>query len=148
MKRISIPLALVFSLALPAIVYASMDKGDNDHPRLEKMFEKHDVNKDGKITRDEMSEKRHKLFDKLDMDEDGAVTMQEAKEGHAKLREKHMAKFLMKIDTDSNGSISEAEFASFTMQKFKKADKDGDGNLTGDELKELRHHRKFKKMHH
>ena len=57
--------------------------------------------------------------------------MQEAKEGHAKLRAKHMAKFMMKIDTDSNGSISEAEFTAHAMQKFKKADKDGDGNLTG-----------------
>ncbi|MEH6402800.1 MAG: EF-hand domain-containing protein [Sneathiella sp.] len=147
MKRISIPLALVFSLALPAIVYASMDKGDSGHPRIEKMFEKHDENNDGKITREEMSDGRHNFFEKLDLNKDGAITLQEAKDGHAKMREKHMAKFLMKIDKDSNGSVSEEEFVAFTMEKFNKADKDGDGNLTGDELKDLRHHKRSKKMH-
>ena len=65
MKRISIPLALVFSLALPVIAYASMDKGEEGHSRIEKMFERHDANKDGKITQDEMSEGRHKFLRKI-----------------------------------------------------------------------------------
>lgn len=147
MKRISIPLALVFSLALPALVYASMDKGEDGHPKLEKMFEMHDENEDGKLTKDEMSGSRLKYFDKLDLNADGEITFEEAKEGHSKLREKHMSKFMMKIDTDSDGVISEKEFTAFTMAKFKKADTNGDGNLTGDELKELRHHKRHGMKH-
>lgn len=52
----------------------------------------------------------------------------------AKMDAKVDEKF-MKMDTDGNGSISEAEFTAAKAEKFGDADTNGDGAISKDELK-------------
>ncbi len=145
MKRIYLATALIVSVAAPSLVYAAMDHKEAGHPRIEKMFERHDENKDGKVTKEEMSQKGEKLFELLDLDKDGAITLKEAREGHQKMREKRKAEMMMKVDTNSDGQVSEAEFTDYTLKKFKKADANGDGNLSMEEMAKMREHKGYGK---
>lgn len=47
-----------------------------------------------------------------------------------------------KMDTDGNGSISEAEFTSAKAEKFSEADTNGDGMISKEELKAAWEHKK------
>ncbi len=61
-------------------------------PNPEKMFERADANKDGLLTKDEMSEahKKHldKMFEELDTDKDGKLSKDELAKGRDKMKER------------------------------------------------------------
>ena len=47
-------------------------------------------------------------------------------------------KMMEKVDTNGDGMISKAEFMAKHEEKFAKMDKDGDGNLSAEEMKQAR----------
>ena len=75
--------ALAFT-ATPAV--AGDGKGRDHHK--DKMFEKHDTNGDGVISKAEYMDHVEKRFSDMDADGDGDVTKEEAKAAHEKMREK------------------------------------------------------------
>lgn len=92
-----------------------------------------------------------KLFNKLDVNGDGELTKEEFVTGlkNCDGNTKKLARIFNKIDFDQNGSISYTEFISaliskeiyFKESKLKEAfqlfDKDGDGQITFDELRNI-----------
>ncbi len=58
------------------------------------------------------------------------------------------AKFFEKLDTDKNGSISEAEFLAKSKERFAEMDANKDGNVTPEEAKAAHEkmREKFKEM--
>ncbi|MBL4804783.1 MAG: hypothetical protein JKY71_07950 [Alphaproteobacteria bacterium] len=62
--------------------------GDKDGKHHGKMFEKHDTNGDGVISKDEAMSHAEARFDKMDKDGDGEVTQDEAKAAKEKMRAK------------------------------------------------------------
>lgn len=149
MKRVLLTTAIVVAAAVaaPTIVTAESAVKEGGHPRIEKMFERHDSNQDGKVTKDEMTQHRADWFDKLDLDKDGALTLKEAREGHAKLKEQRKAEMMLKIDPNGDGLVSEAEFTSFSLERFKEADENKDGNLSADEREKMHRHKGFGKRY-
>lgn len=150
MKRIYLVAAIAAAVTLPSMVYASMDKKEGHRFNVEQMFEKHDANKDGKLTKDEMPERASKMFDRVDQDKDGAITKAEAEAAKEKFKKKRherhgkfQAKMMEKFDTNKDGKVSQAEFTDFTMKKFAEIDADGDGNVTKEELKKHRDSKGF-----
>lgn len=94
----------------------------------------------------------NEIFDALDKDEDGEISFEEFKEGISKLNPstaKELTEVFNKLDADKNGSINYTEFIAATMsqkmylkeekiyQAFKLFDKNGDGFITPDEIKEV-----------
>lgn len=53
-----------------------------------KIFENHDTDGDGKISKEEFLSEAESRFDKNDYDNDGYISKEEAKEFHEKMREK------------------------------------------------------------
>ena len=49
-----------------------------------------------------------------------------------------------KMDTDESGSVSKDEFMAYMEKKFERKDKNGDGELTRDEMKCKKKHGKDK----
>jgi len=92
-----------------------------------------------------------KLFNKLDVNGDGELTKEEFVNGlkNTDGNTKKLARIFKKIDFDQNGSISYTEFISaliskeiyFKESKLKEAfmlfDKDGDGQITFEELRSI-----------
>jgi len=93
-----------------------------------------------------------KLFECLDSNGDGMLSFDEIKNGLGNLNEKaakEVQQVLEGIDTDHSGNINYTEFIAATMEKtsylkeerlyacFKIFDKDGNGTITADELKEV-----------
>ncbi|MEH6495210.1 MAG: EF-hand domain-containing protein [Pseudomonas marincola] len=143
MKRIFIVTGVIAAIALPTAVYATKNADKWGHEGLQEMFEKHDANKDGVMTPDEMPEKWASRFDKLDTDKNGSLTLTEIETSHKMRKEKRMEKMMSKFDTDQDGKVSESEVTAFVLEKFKKMDADGDGSLSMDEIKAMRHMKGF-----
>jgi len=93
-----------------------------------------------------------KLFEALDKNGDGVLTFEEIKGGLSGLNEKtakEVQTVLDSIDTDQSGSINYTEFIAATMERsvylkeeklwacFKMFDKDGNGKISADELREV-----------
>lgn len=96
---------ILMGTVLPALAEDG-PKGERPHgDRGAKMFEEADVNKDGKLTKNEMlasHEKRvDKMFTELDTDKSGDLTKAELDAGRDKMREK--MKERMKERKDGKG---------------------------------------------
>ena len=139
MKKAFIISTVIAALTVPAVVYAAKEFNEYKHQRIEKMFEKYDANKDGGLSKDELPGRMSERFEKMDTDKDGLISQKEAHAAHKRMKEMHMANFMMELDTDSDGELSEAEVTAFVQGKFRKADKDGNGKLTMEEISEARH---------
>ena len=59
-----------------------------DGDRKGKMFEKHDTNGDGVISKDEFLDHATSRFSEMDANDDGEVSKEEAKAAHDRMREK------------------------------------------------------------
>jgi Ca2+-binding EF-hand superfamily protein len=114
-----------------------------------------DKNGDGQLTRDEVPERMQGLFERADADKDGILTTDEIRKsaqatagqvgrgptedrgeggrGHA-LTFVRMDPILVALDTDANGEISAEELAA-APTALKKLDKNGDGQLSEEEVR-------------
>ena len=118
------------------------------------MFDRLDVNKDGKLDQTDRAAHQGARFDKLDADNNGQISRDEfaahkrgpeagaegAKDGmrHHGGRGGHggMGKMMLRMaDTNKDQSISRAEFDAATASHFDKVDTNKDGQITPEERK-------------
>ena len=132
--------------------------------RAKRMFKKLDQNQDGSLSQDEVPERLWKRLGKADADESGSVTPDELKAARAARREKIKAldtnqdgelgqdevsaevwEKISAADKDGNGAVSKAEGkrarakrrrGARAKRRFEKADKNGDGQISQDEVSE------------
>lgn len=131
------------------------EPGEATAPSADEMvqtFMAFDKNGDGKLTKDEVPERMQGIFDRADADHDGVLTADEIRkatpaavgagqgrrEGRGGRGERpnfiRMDPILAAIDADSDGEISAAELAAAPVAVIK-LDKNGDGQLTEDEVR-------------
>ncbi|MEZ4233761.1 MAG: hypothetical protein R3B89_31590 [Polyangiaceae bacterium] len=82
---------LIFgSLAGVTALASAKGKGKHRDPaaRIERVFEKHDTNKDGKLTESEVGERKWKRLSKADANNDNAVTKAELEQKMAERKAK------------------------------------------------------------
>lgn len=157
MKRL---LALSVSLAVAGIAFAQTG-GDPSAAREGRprepgsaIFDRQDLNHDGKVTLAEFQqaerERQQKLFERLDRDHDGAITREEVQA----LREEHRGKVrerrgerqermeqLRGLDADGDQQLSRAEIGDKLprlSENFAAIDGNNDGKLSRDELRAAR----------
>ena len=127
-----------------------LDAADRTAKRGDR-FKKIDGDGNGEISLTEMqtaqSARTAKRFARLDTDNNNSVSAAEMeavkrKAGNrGKRGGKHghgMMRMMKTADTDANGSISQAEFTAFGMQRFDRMDANGDGQVTAAERKAAR----------
>lgn len=104
-------------------------------------WDRMDINGDGEITADEMSEKNAAFIEAADADGNGAVSKDEMKAYHKAKREERRAK--RSADANGDGIVDRTEFLNAAQERFDKMDKDGNGVLSEDEQRRKRgHHRR------
>lgn len=85
------PLMTVLAVAMLASVPAFAEggpKGDHKGPRHDRMMEKIDTDKDGKLSKAEFVAAQEARFTEMDADKDGFVTKEEGKAAHEAMRKK------------------------------------------------------------
>jgi len=103
-------------------------------PQVQKMFQKFDIDKDGKISREEFSVKHAKNFARLDTDKNDSLSLDEFKGSCKNERCTQMkTKKFSKLDKDSNGSVTKGEFVG-VLKVFDLRDRNKDGYLSEDEF--------------
>lgn len=139
---ILIPGLAVAILAGTAVLASPMGgSGRADGPRFD--FEAMDADKDGKLTRTEIEAGAKARFAESDSDGDGALSAEEmsaAAQARAAERaaERH-AKMLAWRDSDGDGKLSFEEMGGARMaQMLERADADGDGAVTKEEMDRMR----------
>jgi hypothetical protein len=86
MKKLLALTAAVFALGITGA--SAEDHPPGPHGKFgEKMFERLDVDKDGKVTKEEFLKAQEEHFAKMDANGDGAFTQEEAKAMKEKFRE-------------------------------------------------------------
>lgn len=103
-------------------------------------FASKDTNKDGSLSRDEVTRMPQKLFEKIDTNQNGLLERSELSAKHPKKENGRKGPFV-RIDANADGKITKAEVDQFVSERFEELDLNGDGAITREEMKEVNHHR-------
>lgn len=119
------------------------------------MFSQFDTNKDGRISQQEAHEGTARMFKEVDTNKDGFISKEEMQAHHKAMHEKHSEMMREKwkaADKDGDGALSRAEVDAANMpmlaRDFDKLDKNKDGKLTQDEMRMGMKHNMRKDMQH
>jgi Ca2+-binding EF-hand superfamily protein len=97
----------------------------------QRILERVDTDKDGKISKAEFDAEGSKLFAKLDGNSDGKISESE-------MPQRHWARFggkmFDRMDADQDGKVTKAEFQAAGEKMFQRMDKNGDGIIEKDEM--------------
>ncbi len=108
--------------------------------RGKRLFKKLDQNEDGSLSQDEVPEKLWTRLSKADADESGSVSADELKAAHKARRAKIAA-----LDTNKDGELGQDEVSAEVWEKISAADKDGNGAVSKAEGKRARRQRRGKR---
>jgi len=115
--------------------------------RTQKMFERDDANKDGRLTREE-TRLPSAWFERADANKDGALTLAELNDGgknaHGEKKAGHGAGKAKRFDQNGDGKVDRQELRTAAQTQFSKLDANKDGSLTSDEFRmhgHRKHHR-------
>jgi len=97
------------------------------------MMMRADTNGDGNISRAEFTAQAEARFARMDKNGDGFITADEMSGRGGR----GPGRGLMAADTDQDGKISRAEFMAQATERFAKLDANGDGQISGDEMKAM-----------
>ncbi|HWG47471.1 MAG TPA: EF-hand domain-containing protein [Gemmataceae bacterium] len=106
---------------------------------VDEMFDDHDKNKDGFLTRDELPPGLRARFDRIDADKDGKLSRAEVDRGLLHLlpqrRSSDLIYAILEMSAHDAGCCGELQRA---YDLLRRADKNKDGKLDADELKAAR----------
>jgi Ca2+-binding EF-hand superfamily protein len=135
-------IALRISVVCCALAFGIvMARGARANEDMETKFQSMDTNGDGKVSADEQAAAATSKFERMDANGDGKVTAAEMDSAHEKMagKGKHekmsSSEKIKMMDTNGDGSISSEEFTASSKTMFDKADANGDGYLTKQEMK-------------
>jgi Ca2+-binding EF-hand superfamily protein len=104
-------------------------------PPIDRIFERFDANKDGRLTQDELPAQVAERIMEADADGDGAVTKEELEQARQKLGDRFLDRLFERFDANADGKLTPDEVPPRLADRLMKADADGDGGVTKDELR-------------
>ncbi|MEO2014770.1 MAG: hypothetical protein ABGZ53_10405, partial [Fuerstiella sp.] len=122
-------------------------------PQPAAVFARLDLNEDGQLTADEVSEEVWAKLSQADANEDGAVTLEElraARQEHEhRVRRPHPAEVFARLDLNEDGQLTADEVTEEVWAKLSRADANEDGAVTLQELRAAReeHEHRVRRPH-
>ena len=102
-------------------------------PDRQALFDRMDLNKDGKIDRAEFQHWLQEAFFLLDTNKDGMLSLQELQQAQSFID----AEQFTRADRNRDGVLDMVEFSNTLTQDFDAADQDHDGTLNRQEFQRL-----------
>ena len=147
------PILIAALLLVPAIGFAAADTEGAKRPRAAH-FGKADADGNGRLSRAEVAKSLPRLareFDRIDSNKDGELSRPELSawsKAHRHRRQAKAAERFKHADTNGDGAISRAEaeqHAPRLAKRFDQIDSNKDGKLTQDELRAYREARRSRR---
>jgi hypothetical protein len=124
---------LIITAASLLLAATALHAAEPRLPTGEKTFLAADKDKDGKLTLAELTPPAERRFLKMDSNGDNAVSREEIETRLRATMERQLERMLTRMDSDKNGTITQAEFDGLLTTKFGKADADANGAVTFEE---------------
>src|SRR4051794_39233268 len=149
----AVPALAVLAASL-ALAGDKKDRADNKKPApakgpaagplhyfdVDRFFEEYDRNKDGYLTRDELSESLRHHFDKIDTNRDGRLSEEEVRRNAGWLQPRRRPSdtvyVLIEMSDCDEGCAEEVQRVYDVVRKL---DTNKDGKIDPDEMKSMRH---------
>lgn len=113
----------------------------------ERILQRLDKNKDGKLSKDEVPERMVQAFDRIDANKDGSLDLKEIEQMLQRARQRNpnanpkgnneLIQRIMRLDANKDGKISKDEAKGPIEKVFPRADANNDGFLDKAELTRL-----------
>ena len=116
-----------------------LDRTDRDARRQER-FDRRDADGDGALSPADREARRKAAFERLDADRSGAISFEEFSAQHPEQRadrrgpgRRGTERLGRHADTNRDGTVTQAEFASAALARFDRVDVDKDGTISDSE---------------
>ena len=102
-----------------------------------------DINKDGKVSKEEIRERREIAVQSMDLNGDEKLSADELMQQHTKRAQLSVKRMIKELDSNGDGSLSFAELKKSRHiqnlgRMFDRLDNDNDGYITKDEVQRVR----------
>lgn len=104
--------------------------------RAYEMFDNFDANGDGEVTAAEVEQVRNERFSQFDADGDGSLSLEEYQALWMDAMRERMVDRFQRHDDDGDAMVTAEEFAEPFGRIVRRLDRDGDGAVTMDEVRE------------
>jgi Ca2+-binding EF-hand superfamily protein len=124
----------IFGVVAVFLVAGSALANEPYLPRNERALIKLDINKDGRVSMDEIKPRMDKRLAEADADGNKAITSAEIDAMLQKRLERRRIRIMELLDGNRDGTITQAEFDRVVEDMFDKADADNNGGVDLAEL--------------
>ena len=106
-------------------------------------FEDFDINKDGKVSKEEIRERREISVQSMDLNGDEKLSADELMQQHTKRAQLSVKRMIKELDSNGDGSLRFAELKKSSHiqnlgRMFDRLDNDNDGYISKDEVQRVR----------
>ena len=106
-------------------------------------FEDLDINNDGKVSKEEIRERREIAVQSMDLNGDEKLSADELMQQHTQRAQLSVKRMIKELDSNGDGSLSFAELKKSRhirnlSRMFDRLDKDNDGYISKDEAQRVR----------
>lgn len=138
--------ALVCMMVITDAALADRRGGHRGHS-IERLLERFDTDKDGKLTQEELDAARKDLLAKHDADKDGKLSLQEFEPLWLEVMRRRMVRGFQRLDRDGDAAVTLEEFLKPFAHTVEVMDRNGDGSVSrGDRRRHRGHHQN--RRHH
>src|SRR5690606_26620273 len=105
----------------------------------ERFFRLYDLNRDGKVSIDEIKTDLSRMFTAIDVDDDEKLSVDDIRRRGRSLQIFRTTTLFDLLDVNGDGTLSLAEIQGPSERWFKRYDENGDGVMEGEEIPPQRH---------
>ena len=139
LKKTLLTAALGAVLAIPAAQGAPHGAGKGE--RGARFLEQYDANKDRAVSAEELTAGRDARLKAFDADADGKLSLKEFEALWLERMRERMVDAFQRLDADGDAKVTAGEFARPSDRRFTWMDRNGDNQVTMDEMRAGRHGR-------
>ena len=140
-NKLKYPVAVLLAITIGSTAIAQTPRGMKMLGMLD--FEDLDINNDGKVSQEEIRERREIAVQSMDLNGDEKLSAEELMQQHTKRAQLSVNRMIKELDSNGDGSLSFAELKKSRHLRnlgrmFDRLDNDNDGYISKDEVQRVK----------